>query len=71
MARLQGQLPSTPEKFNVAVQRPNVNVKESENVGEQAKAEARRYSNEQFKFSKHGTFPNGPDEHPVNEMFQS
>lgn len=39
---------------NVAVQRPTVNVKEAENLGEQMAAETRR-NEPTVQFSKHGT----------------
>jgi hypothetical protein len=42
-------------KINVAVQRPTVNLREAENVGEQAAAAA-RVNEPPFRFSKHGTF---------------
>lgn len=56
MARIPGKagLPlgkDTP--MNVAVQRPTVNVKEAENVGEQAAAVVKP---EGFRFYSHGTF---------------
>jgi len=54
MAKAPGQLPlgkDTP--MNVAVQRPTVNVREAENVGEQAAAAV--HSDSAFRFSKHGT----------------
>jgi hypothetical protein len=41
--------------INVAVQRPTVNLKEAENVGEQAKAVGNKISGEGFRFSRHGT----------------
>lgn len=50
----------TGEKVDVAVQRPTVNVKEAENLGEQAGAAARNAA-QGMTFAKHGTF--GP---PVN-----
>lgn len=43
-------------RVNVAVQRPTVNVKEAENVGEEMAAEVRRNQDEGLRFSKHGTF---------------
>jgi hypothetical protein len=49
-------------KINVALQRPTVNIKEAENVGEQAAAVA--HTNPSPSFSKHATF--GPKQvtHP-------
>ena len=54
-AKLGLPLGPTGDKINVAVQRPTVNVKESENLGEEAKAAA-RHSGEGLRFAKHGTF---------------
>jgi hypothetical protein len=56
------------EKFDVALMRPTVNVKESENQGEQAMAAARTTA-PPVKFSKHGTFPGGNPAHPVMDLF--
>jgi hypothetical protein len=42
-------------KINVAVQRPTVNLREAENLGEQFAAETRA-NQKPFTFSKHGTF---------------
>lgn len=60
--------PSMPlgksEKINVAAQRPSVNIKEAENVGEQAMAETRRVQPE-VKFSK--KFPNPA--HPILDLW--
>jgi hypothetical protein len=42
-------------KINVAVQRPTVNLREAENVGEELAAENRRNQGPQT-FSRHGTF---------------
>ena len=55
------------EKINVAVQRPTVNLKEAENIGEQADAAARASAPE-VKFSKHGTFGPSPA-HPVADLW--
>ena len=41
---------------NVAVQRPTVNVREAENVGEELAAETRREQVPTNLFSKHATF---------------
>ena len=57
------------EKINVALQRPTVNVKEAENVGEQAEAAARA-SQPQVQFSKHGTMPGYKPVHPVEEFWK-
>lgn len=56
MAKLPSNTPIQAEggPVNVAVQRPTVNLKEAENVGEQASAEAQRYSAPKVVFSKHG-----------------
>lgn len=51
-----GMLPlgkDTP--INVAVQRPTVNIREAENLGEQVAAETRA-NQKPVTFSKHGTF---------------
>lgn len=42
-------------RINVAVQRPTVNLREAENLGEQLAAETRR-NQEPVTFSKHATF---------------
>jgi len=56
MANKSGQFPlGKSEKINVAVQRPNVNVREAENLGEQAAAEIRHNYEPDVRFSKHGT----------------
>lgn len=49
---------------NVAVQRPTVNVKEAENVGEEMAAEVRRNQEAGLRFSKHGTFGPKKVTHP-------
>lgn len=53
-------------KFNVAVQRPTVNVKEAENVGEQLEAVANRAKQipDGPRFSKHATFGPVKNTHP-------
>lgn len=45
--------PQDSAKFNVAVQRPTVNIKEAENLGEQAAAAVH---SQQPSFSKHASF---------------
>jgi hypothetical protein len=50
-------------KINVAVQRPTVNIREAENVGEQLAAETRE-NQPQVRFSKHGTFGPKKITHP-------
>jgi hypothetical protein len=56
MSKLHSDTPVTAEggPVNVAVQRPTVNLKEAENVGEQATAEAARFAAPRIVFSKHG-----------------
>lgn len=54
---------------NVGVQRSSVDLKEAENVGEQAKSIADRYSNQQFQNSKHGLFKKTAEDHPVESMW--
>jgi hypothetical protein len=58
-----GQFPlgGTGGPINVAVQRPTVNIKEAENVGEQAAAAVHE---EPVTFSKHGTFGPRVTTHP-------
>lgn len=51
------------KKINPAVQRPNVNLREAENVGEQLAAENRR-NMEPVRLSKHGTFGPVVQTHP-------
>ncbi len=53
-------------RVNVAIQRPTVNLREAENVGEQLAAETRR-NQEPFRFSKHGTFGPQSVTHPGME----
>lgn len=48
---------------NVAVQRPTVNVREAENVGEELAGDQRRLQPE-VRFSKHGTFGPKRESHP-------
>lgn len=65
MAKIFSELPlgkDTP--VNVAVKRPNVNLKESENVGEQAAAAVHA---KQPRFSKHGTY--WPTAHPIEAAY--
>jgi len=54
--------PQDGAKFNIAVQRPSVNVKEAENVGEQAQAAA--HLTPRVTFSRHGTFGPRAVTHP-------
>lgn len=51
---------------NVAVQRPTVNIREAENVGEELAGEQRRLQPE-VTFSKHGTFGPKTVTHPSLE----
>jgi len=53
------------EKTNVALQRPTVNLKEAENLGEEATAAGSR-PQPGVRFSRHGTF--GP---PVNHAIEN
>lgn len=48
--------------INVALQRPTVNLKEAENVGEQAAATA--HNEPRLTFSKHATFGSKVVTHP-------
>lgn len=66
---LKGHMPShkagsfqlgKSEKVDVALQRPNVNVKEAENQGEQARA-ATGQDQAPVIFTKHGTFVSRPN----------
>ena len=67
MAKVESNIPlGQSEKINVAVQRPTVNVKEAENVGEQAAA-ANRANLPQVQFLKHGTLMAKP--HPLESAF--
>lgn len=59
--------PSGSGKLNVAVQRPTVNLKEAENLGEEANASAVRPPSG-VRFSKHGTF-GPPVDHAVEKLF--
>ena len=69
MPKPQGNFPlGKSEKFNVAVQRSSVNLKEAENQGEQAMAAARTVA-PPVRFSKHGTFPGGNPAHSVMDLF--
>jgi hypothetical protein len=56
------------EKTNVAVQRPTVNLKEAENLGEQAEAAART-TQPGVRFGKHGTFFGPSPVHPVEALW--
>jgi hypothetical protein len=51
---------------NVAVQRPTVNIKEAENLGEQAVAAS--HVHPEIRMSKHGAFGK-PVSHPVEQMW--
>lgn len=55
------------KKINPAVQRPTVNAREAENVGEQLAAETRR-NMEPVRLSKHGTFGPRMVTHPGLEL---
>lgn len=69
MAKPQGNFPiGKSTKINVAVQRPNVNLKESENVGEQAQAELDRFKRNPVTFSRHGTMAYTP--HPIDAAYE-
>jgi hypothetical protein len=69
MAKLSTNIPvGKSEKINVAVMRPNVNVREAENVGEQAAAEVAHLNPTPVQFSKHASFV--PTKHPVERMFE-
>jgi hypothetical protein len=65
MARLSTNTPIGPsdDKINIAVQRPNINVKEAENVAEQANAVTQRLKGPNgVTYSRHGTFgPSKPN----------
>lgn len=57
--KAQGMIPpmAAGGPINVAVQRPTVNVKEAENVGEQLAAEVAHLKGQpNLLFSKHATF---------------
>ena len=54
--------PQDGAKFDVALQRPTVNVKEAENLGEQAQSVVGMH--EGPIFSKHGTFGPKKITHP-------
>jgi hypothetical protein len=54
-------------KFNVALQRPNQNIKEAENQGEQAQSEVNRIVGRPMTLSKHGTFL--PSTGQLHQMF--
>jgi hypothetical protein len=60
------------EKFNVAVQRPTVNLKEAENVGEQIQGDVAKYKQSPYTFSKHGTFNEDAAflKHPIERAFE-
>ncbi|PWT75517.1 MAG: hypothetical protein C5B59_08545 [Bacteroidetes bacterium] len=55
-------------KTNVALQRPTVNIKEAENVAEQATAEANRPA-PPVRFNKHGAFGDSPA-HMIEKLWQ-
>lgn len=61
-----GQFPAgLPQgKVNVAVQRPTVNVREAENMGEEMASVAQRSAAVGTTFSKHGTFGPKKTTHP-------
>lgn len=56
--------PQDGNRFNVAVQRPTVNIKEAENVGEAAQAVVPGTAAQPLRFSKHGTFGPKKVTHP-------
>jgi hypothetical protein len=65
MAKLYSELPLAKDTpVNVAVKRPSVNLKEAENVGEQASAATHQ---KQPMFSKHGTY--WPTPHPIDAAY--
>ena len=55
------------EPVDVALQRPTSNIREAENVGEQASAAAGKDA-PPVRFSKHGTFGANPA-HPVESLW--
>jgi hypothetical protein len=57
------------EKFSVAVQRPSVDLRAAENMGEEAAAAARKSQPPAQTFSKHGTFSATPQEHLIESMW--
>lgn len=66
MPRLPQGLPAgTDQPINVGVQRDSVNLKESLNVAEQAKAAVRTQPSPVF--AKHGTYWNTP--HPISSAW--
>lgn len=70
MAGPKGNFPlGKSEKFNVSVQRPSVNLREAENLGEEASAASRNATGAPAGFSKHGTFSPTPQEHLVEKMW--
>jgi hypothetical protein len=54
--------PQDGARFNITVQRPTVNLKEAENVGEQAQAAA--HMTPRVSFSKHAAFGPKAVTHP-------
>jgi hypothetical protein len=71
MAKLRGQFPLGNEKINVAAQRSVPNIREAENVGEQASTLAQRYKNDVPRFSKHGTFfGKATTDHPIQDAWE-
>lgn len=70
MPKPSGMLPAAKDTpINLGVQRSSTNLKEAENLGEEAKAVADRYSNQQFQNSKHGLFKKTADDHPIESMW--
>jgi len=57
------------EKTNVALQRPTVNLREAENLGEEAVAAASHIAKPELRFSKHGTFFATPAEHVIEKAW--
>jgi len=66
MMKAQGQFPAglPSGKVNVAVQRPTVNLKEAENLGEEMASVAQRSAATGTVFSRHGTFGPKKMTHP-------
>jgi len=70
MAKLQQQLPAAKDTpLNVGVQKSEANIREAENMGEEAATAAQRYKDATVRFSKHGTFFGKANDHPVEKMW--
>lgn len=66
MSNKLGNMPlGKSEKFDVALQRPTVNIKEAENVGEQVQAVLRQ-NDSTVRFGRHGTFSQ-PKPNPIEQ----